>query len=211
MEMKSGLLFVAMILFGSTFSFYSCKRTSSGQQASSEEKGRQESVISDSIYIYLERGQKYVTATQSVLAKNLLEAINKDGAPYALEFCNERAYPLTDSLARVYHAGIRRVTDKARNTANKANAMEMAHMALLQSNLAKGESPAPLVTEQNGKMTGYYPILTNAMCLQCHGKPNMDISKTTLDKIHALYPDDQATGYGANELRGLWVVEMDKQ
>jgi Protein of unknown function (DUF3365) len=60
-------------------------------------------------------------------------------------------------------------------------------------------------------MTGYYPILTNAMCLQCHGKPNVDISITTLDKIHALYPDDRATGYVVNELRGLWVVEMDKK
>jgi hypothetical protein len=209
--MKSGHLLLAMILFGSIFTFYSCKRSSSGQQAPSEEIGQQESVIADSTYNYLEMGQKYVTATQSVLAKNLLEAINKDGAPYALEFCNVRAYPLTDSLARVYHAGIRRVTDKARNPANKANAIEMAHIALLQSNLTKGENPASTISEQNGKMVGYYPILTNAMCLQCHGKPNVDITRATLDKIIALYPGDQATGYGVNELRGLWVVEMDKR
>ena len=209
--MKSGLIFLTMILLGSIFCFYSCKPSSSGQQTSSEETDQKDSVLKESTINYIETGQKYVNATQSVLAKNLLEAINRDGAPYALEFCNVRAYPLTDSLARIHHVGIRRVTDKARNPANKANALEMTHIALLQSNLAKGENLSPAVTEQNGKMVGYYPILTNAMCLQCHGKPNVDISRVTLDKIQALYPDDQATGYGVNELRGLWVVEMDKQ
>lgn len=161
--------------------------------------------------IYMDLGQQYVNATQAVLSRNLLEAINRDGAPYALDFCNVRAYPITDSLAKVHHAGIRRVSDKARNAANKANDKEMAHISSLKSIMAKGENLSPSVTEQNGKMVGYYPIITNAMCLQCHGKPNVDISAATLDKIHALYPDDLATGYGVNELRGLWVVEMDKR
>lgn len=209
--MKSGYLLFALFLFGSIFSMYACKRSSSGQQTAAEEAVQQDSMSKDSAIRYMEVGQQYVNATQSVLAKNLLEAINKDGAPYALEFCNVRAYPLTDSLARVHHAGIRRVTDKARNPANKANAMEMTHIELLQSKLTKGESLSPTVIEQQGKVVGYYPILTNAMCLQCHGKPNVDISSATLDKIHALYPDDQATGYNVNELRGLWVVEMDKR
>ena len=208
--MKSALLLFALILFVSTLSFFACQRSSTGQQAD-EGAAQHDSISTDSGINYMEEGQKYVNATQSVLAKNLLEAINKDGAPYALEFCNVRAYPLTDSLARVHHAGIRRVTDKARNPANKANAMEMTHIALLQSHLAKGENLSPTVVEQNDKMVGYYPILTNAMCLQCHGKLDVDISKATLDKIHALYPDDQATGYVVNELRGLWVVEMDKK
>ncbi len=205
--MKSGLLLFALILSGSIFSFYSCKR--SGQQTATEETVNEHSNRTDSTSnYYIEVGQQYVNATQSVLAKNLLEAIDKDGALYALEFCNVRAHPLTDSLARVHHAGIRRVTDRTRNPANKANTMEMTQIALLQSNLAKGENLSPTVTEQSGKMVGYYPIVTNAMCLQCHGKPHVDISNATLDKIHALYPDDQATGYGVNELRGLWVVEM---
>jgi hypothetical protein len=49
------------------------------------------------------------------------------------------------------------------------------------------------------------------MCLQCHGIPNNQILPTTLSKIKELYPTDKATGYGENELRGIWVIEMDKK
>jgi hypothetical protein len=47
------------------------------------------------------------------------------------------------------------------------------------------------------------------MCLQCHGKPNVDINEATLGQIEKLYPNDKAVGYGLNELRGIWVVEMN--
>ena len=59
-------------------------------------------------------------------------------------------------------------------------------------------------------MTGYYPITTQAMCLQCHGNPESDIAPETLSAIERFYPEDLATGYGENELRGIWVVEMAK-
>jgi hypothetical protein len=58
-------------------------------------------------------------------------------------------------------------------------------------------------------MIVYYPILTNAMCLQCHGKPEEDIKPSTLSKLHMLYPQDKGVGYEENELRGIWVVEME--
>ena len=32
----------------------------------------------------------------------------------------------------------------------------------------------------------------------------------TLAKINQLYPNDKATGYDVNQLRGIWVVEMTK-
>ena len=53
--------------------------------------------------------------------------------------------------------------------------------------------------------------MTNIMCLQCHGKPDKDILPNTLTKIGSLYPEDKAIGYGVDELRGIWVVEMDKK
>ena len=53
--------------------------------------------------------------------------------------------------------------------------------------------------------------MTNAMCLQCHGVPGVEINDGTLEQIQRLYPDDKAVGYSANQLRGIWVIEMDKQ
>ena len=60
-------------------------------------------------------------------------------------------------------------------------------------------------------MIGYYPIVTKAMCLQCHGKKDINISSTTYATIRKLYPSDKAIGYGENELRGLWAIEMVKK
>ena len=39
----------------------------------------------------------------------------------------------------------------------------------------------------------------------------MNFKPETLNKIHELYPDDKATGYGPNELRGIWVIEMNDE
>jgi hypothetical protein len=49
------------------------------------------------------------------------------------------------------------------------------------------------------------------MCLSCHGSVKQNISAETLKVINENYPDDKAIGYGLNELRGLFVVEMEKQ
>ena len=59
-------------------------------------------------------------------------------------------------------------------------------------------------------MIGYYPIITNELCMQCHGQTGQQISPGTLAKITALYPNDKAVNYKVNQLRGIWVVEMKR-
>lgn len=159
---------------------------------------------------FLEQGQQYAMATKAVLGKNLLGAINKKGSTGAVEFCNTRAIPLTDSMQQVQNVQIKRVSDQNRNPNNRANADEMAYIKAAKIALQNGETIKGKVAERNGQMIGYYPILTNDMCLQCHGDPANDIRPETLNKIQTLYPKDQATGYKTNELRGIWVVEMPK-
>lgn len=69
---------------------------------------------------YGERGLKYALTTKAVLGKNLMGTIQKKETLEALEFCNVKAYPLTDSMAVVHNATIKRVSDKPRNQKNKA-------------------------------------------------------------------------------------------
>lgn len=148
--------------------------------------------------------------TKSVLGKNLLQAINSKGTAGALSFCNIQAIPLTDSMAVLLDASVKRVSDKNRNPNNKANASELEYIRQSKVALAKGMEIEPkLITTANG-YTGYYPILTNKMCMQCHGEKGSDISTEVSNKIKALYPADLATGYGVDQLRGIWVVEMKK-
>ena len=159
----------------------------------------------------LEQGRNIAMQTKLALGKNLMHAINTRGSAGALEFCSEKAFLLTDSMSKVLNAKIRRVTDKNRSPLNAASGEELLYIREAKESLAKGESIKPGMKEQAGKHVGYYPIITESMCLQCHGKPGSDISETTMAKLRQLYPNDKATGYGINELRGIWVVEMNKK
>ena len=159
---------------------------------------------------YGERGLKYALTTKAVLGKNLMGTIQKKGTLEALTFCNERAYPLTDSMAVVHNADIKRVSDKPRNPNNKANTEELGYINTFKQVVAKNEEVSPIVKEMDDKVRVYYPITTNTMCLQCHGKPNETLQPTTLAKIKNLYPLDKAIGYNVNEVRGIWSITFDK-
>ena len=160
--------------------------------------------------MYAEKGLEYALSTKAVLGKNLVQAIEKDGTIGALAFCNVQAIPLTDSMAVVHNAQIKRVTDKPRNQANQANAEELSYIETYKNSIANQEVPEPLVKDMGSKVQVYYPILTNAMCLQCHGKPNSTIEPMVLKKLTMLYPKDKAIGYDLNEVRGIWSVTFDK-
>jgi cytochrome c553 len=159
---------------------------------------------------YEAKGLNLAMSTKAVLGKNLLNAIQTKGTEGAFSFCNERAYSLTDSMSSVLNASIKRVSDKNRNPDNLANAEESAFIESGKLALANGQKIKPKITELGDKVVGYYPILTDKMCLQCHGKPDIDITPATFSKLKTLYPNDKAFGYQENELRGIWVVEMGK-
>lgn len=158
----------------------------------------------------IEKGQRIAMQTKSVLGKNLLQAINAKGTAGALSFCNARAIPLTDSMSVALNAKVKRVSDKNRNPDNKANTREMEYIRNAKAAISKGDAVKPKITSNASSYTGYYPILTNKMCLQCHGKVGSDIATNVSEKIKALYPSDRATGYGVDQLRGIWVVELEK-
>lgn len=157
----------------------------------------------------LEIGQNIAMQTKGVLGKNLLQAISSEGTENAITFCSSRAIPLTDSVALANHAKIKRVSDKNRNPDNKANSTELDYIKTAKEAISNGETVKPKLTTVGDKQIAYYPIMTIDMCLQCHGQPDKDISPNTLSKIRELYPNDLAIGYKADELRGIWVVEMN--
>ncbi len=159
---------------------------------------------------FLKQGQQHALAAKAVLGKNLMTAINTKGTDEALQFCNENAIQLTDGVAADSKVSIKRVSDKNRNPNNQANPTELAYIESTKTRLKAGQKIGGQITDLGDKVVGYYPITTNAMCLQCHGKPEQNISTSTAKKIQSLYPEDLATGYDVNELRGIWVIEMPK-
>ncbi len=160
---------------------------------------------------YLKKGKEIALTTKKALGKNLIGQLSSNGATAALSFCNLKAFPITDSMKMALRADISRKTDKPRNPGNRAQGEESDYIRAMKEQLSKGKQPSPVIKEVNGKMVGYYPIITNKMCLQCHGSPVKDIKPGTLERIKELYPQDKATGYSANQLRGIWVIEMNKE
>lgn len=158
---------------------------------------------------YEEIGLEYALATKKLLGENLMGTIQKQGTLEALAFCNIQAMPLTASMSAKYNATIKRVSDKNRNPNNKANAEELVYIEQFKKQLADKKEPKPVMVDKGETIQFYYPIPTNTMCLQCHGKPN-DINPAVRAKTLKLYPNDLAIGYGENEVRGIWSITFNK-
>ncbi|GLB48624.1 hypothetical protein Y10_09920 [Neptunitalea sp. Y10] len=158
---------------------------------------------------YEEIGLSYAMGTKKVLGKNLMGTIQRKGVLAAMEFCNVRAIPLTDSMAAHYNASIKRVSDKNRNPDNAADAVELVYLEQYKEAITNGEEPKPVVVENSETAHFYYPIVTNSMCLQCHGT-NKTMAEGVQAKLLELYPRDKATGYAENEVRGMWSITFEK-
>lgn len=157
-----------------------------------------------------ERGRAIANATKAQLGKSLMGALDGEGAAHAVAFCNEQALPMTAAMEKTHEVSIRRVSDRPRNPANAADPSAIALIALFQAMVEAGEPIEPLVATMGDTTTTYLPIVTNAMCLQCHGSVEENIEPETLARIQSLYPDDQATGYGENQVRGLWQIRWER-
>ena len=62
------------------------------------------------------------------------------------------------------------------------------------------------IVEQNGQTVYRYmqAIPTAQMCLNCHGS---ELSGPVKESLQALYPQDQATGFRAGDLRGAFSLQ----
>ncbi|HOZ67892.1 MAG TPA: DUF3365 domain-containing protein [Chitinophagaceae bacterium] len=158
----------------------------------------------------LETGQEMAMKTKAILGKHLVTAIQDMGTEGAIEFCSSRAIQLTDSMSTVLGSRIKRVAERNRNPVNVASADELSYIKEIKASLTRKENPKPQLKETTETYTAYYPILTDQLCLQCHGDKKTDIKPATLSTLNRLYPGDKATGFKLNELRGIWVVEMKK-
>ena len=58
----------------------------------------------------------------------------------------------------------------------------------------------------SGQYGGF--LVSNALCLRCHGEPGPDISAEDLALIQRLYPQDKATGFKLGQLRGAWRIDF---
>jgi len=160
-------------------------------------------------------GKKVAGEAFQVLSGQLMGAMAKGGPTHAIDFCSTRALGLTSAVGSSNRVGLQRVTHAARNPANLANPLEQELIARFQAEMRAGTNlppvpPAPVIrTNASGARVFYAPIvLSNPLCLQCHGAPGREIASATAEAIGQKYPQDRATGFRMGDLRGLWKVEF---
>ncbi|MBK8397953.1 MAG: DUF3365 domain-containing protein [Leptospiraceae bacterium] len=158
---------------------------------------------------FLKHGTSITLQAKSEIGKHLLNNIQSKGTIGALEFCNLNATPITYELTKKLNAKLKRVTDKPRNPENEVNQEEKIILEKFKTQLANNENLTPITIEKGTNQVGYFPIQTNKVCLQCHGV--QDITPEVHSKLAALYPNDKAIGYGENQIRGMWVIEIEKE
>ncbi len=156
-------------------------------------------------------GMGYALDAREALGKNLQKAIRENGPVGAVGFCNVNALHLTDSISVMKNAVIKRVSDKPRNPDNMASEEELGYIRYFTKLTASGKKPEPIVKTANEEVNFYFPIITNVLCLQCHGKPNDQLQPETFRALRNLYPADKAFGYNVNEVRGLWAINFDEE
>jgi cytochrome c553 len=194
--MKKSLLFLISILGG--LLFFSCGQKNAKSELDAETYTK-----------YLKTGNDVSAQAQASLLAHVSSAMKQGGSFYAVEFCNLEASSITDSLSNQFNCTISRVSEKNRNPENKLKTETDKQLWAWANQLDDPMKDTLVVVESQA--TYYKPIRTALpACLQCHG-PVETIQADTYEKLQTLYPNDLATGYQLNELRGLWKIAFEQK
>ncbi|MEE4252250.1 MAG: DUF3365 domain-containing protein [Alcanivoracaceae bacterium] len=136
--------------------------------------------------------------------QQLMQALQRgmqQGAENAIDVCRLQAPAIAASVSG---NGIE-VGRSSHRLRNPANAPTDWQQQALDHYLA-GEDRDSMVIDLGGDRVGYVePIVAVPMCLACHGS---ELSAPVTQALSAHYPDDQATGFAAGDLRGIFWVSL---
>jgi hypothetical protein len=146
------------------------------------------------------------------LSAELAKAIADGGPVAAIPVCSVKARPLVAEVSAARQIGMVRLSDRARNPEQAAAGTDLAAIESFREAIKRGETPQPEIVEMEDSSTVVrLPIIVSQpLCLQCHGGQS-DIAPETREAILEVYPDDKATGYQLNDLRGIWRITVPPQ
>lgn len=144
------------------------------------------------------------------LQAQLGAAIQSGGLVSAVTACHTIAPAVTDEASSTSALTVRRTALKVRNPANAPDAFERRVLERFQREMRAGSDPASLehaetVTEGGRAVFRYMKAIPTAAtpCLGCHGS---NVQPEVKAEILRLYPNDEATGFSAGDLRGAFSV-----
>ena len=155
-------------------------------------------------------GDSAAVALSRALMSRVQAALAEGGPAYAIEFCSERALPITAAVQDSLAGGLelKRTSLRIRNPANAPDSLEQQALAYFQSELEAGRSmPQYHLQKTEGGWRYYKPIVVADFCTACHG-PRESLDPAVRQVLAERYPSDQATGYSAGDFRGVIRVSV---
>jgi hypothetical protein len=137
----------------------------------------------------------------------LVSQLQNEGVVSAIKVCSDTAQALTNNYGMENNLNISRVSLKTRNKANEPDTYEKKILQQFEvmnrkNELENSTEIVEVVTSNGEKQVRYMkPILTNGVCLNCHGSENQ-ISKDVKQVIADNYPNDEARNYKVGDVRG---------
>lgn len=139
-------------------------------------------------------------ALMTKLSGRLVEAIQKDGPAAAIDVCKSEAPAIAENVKREFKVDIGRTSFKLRSSMNPSPDWATEFVK------ARADTPR-LVSLPNDALGVFLPIRLQKKCLLCHG-PEDQLADDVKSALKLQYPNDQATGFHEDELRGWFWVEV---
>lgn len=152
----------------------------------------------------LERAQATLAPFKEELVETLMGTLNEVSPAEAIHVCRDEAPAIA---ARLSVEGVRmgRTSHKLRNPANSPQPWVEP---LLVAYLETPTDSEPRAVYIDDSTIGYVePIYVMSFCLACHGP---SIEPEILAELRSAYPEDEATGFRVNDLRGLFWLTMPR-
>ncbi len=153
----------------------------------------------------VDRADAAVRQLQLTLISRLKEELGRGGPKAAVTVCRDEAQQLTASVGKAQGLAIGRTSHKIRNPRNAPRAWAAGTVASNAGRPITGATPA--VFDLGDRVGVLRPIGQMAMCETCHG-PREKVDAAIGDVLRTSYPDDQAVGFAAGDLRGWFWVEV---
>jgi hypothetical protein len=159
----------------------------------------------------IQRGDSAALALMGTLSGELTAAVAAGGPAHAIGFCADDAAALTAGVVARLGPGweVKRTSLRTRNPANAPDDLEVEALEFFHAAQSAGrELPEHYVQRaRSGDYRYYRPLMTAALCVQCHG-PAAGLDPAVTRILAERYPDDHATGYEAGDLRGVVRVTV---
>jgi cytochrome c1 len=144
------------------------------------------------------------------LKEQLMGAIHAGGPKSAIAACSTIAPDMAAAASQSHGLKVGRTALRLRNPANAPDAFERRVLEDFAKKIAAGADAGKLehwetITAGEEAVVRYMNAIPTAAepCLACHG---VSVAPDLKAEILRLYPEDQATGFKAGELRGAFTA-----